>query len=264
MARKFGTGLTCSGDCTHCSIKPGVDFTSTEMEEIQQRMEKGIEKYKIIPGQPKRCLDCYHRWVLKPGEAQACPKCGSTNIAENIEGPVGDQVKPTRIEVVFPPSNRTPEEELERAERLRRNALGLVPPADTVGDLSKVTAEKNSPRAVRQLLRTMADSMLSVGDLSVVTDERESFRAQADAMHAEKPEGATVGDLFYGPRATDFKTAVSESQALEAERVKRNQKRAHDAWILRNPSALEAQREEVVKKTKQFLLEAEQQRRGAA
>jgi hypothetical protein len=176
-----------------------------------------------------------------------------------------EQLWPTpKIEVVFPSSNRTPEEELERTERLRRNALGLVPPADTVGDLSKVTAEKNSPRTVRQELRTMRTPGSTVGDLSIVTDERESFRAQADAMHAEKPEGATAGDLFYGRRSTNFKTAVIESQALDAERVKRAQKRANDAWLLRNPSALKARREEVVKKTKQFLLEAEQQRRGAA
>jgi len=230
MAPKFGIVPTCSGDCAQCGFaKQAKDMTYDP-------------KGQIYEGP-----DVKDRPIAKTWE----------EVQENLR-----KQHTAKIEVVFPSSNRTPEEELERAERLRRNALGLVPPADTVGDLSKVTAEKNSPRAVRQRLRTMADSMLSVGDLSVVTDERESIRARADAIHAEKPEGATVGDLFYGRRSTDIKSI--ESAAIDAERVKKTQKQAHDAWLLRNPSALEAKREEVIKKTKQFLLEAEQQRRGAA
>jgi len=277
MERKFGTGMNlpvypelslisrvCSGDCAHCphnisvhpDFHPGADFTPAEMEEIQQSMEKGIEKYKHLTG-PRKCLSCQFKWVPEPGHWKSvnpggtvgqylqCPQCGSFNV-------VGDSAEPPRIEVVFPSSNRTPEEELERTERLL-HPRPEQPPL-TVGDLSCATAARNSPRAQRQQFRAMRNGD-SIGDLSVVTAAHDSIENELQRNRAEK-DGLSVGDLFVGRRVSHFQP-VAESQKLLEKKYEADDKAADMRFLVENPSELEKRAAELLPKLKAAVAESE-------
>lgn len=276
--RKFGTGTglsmkvypelglinrECSGDCVHCSSNPAVDWTPAEIKEIVQRREKpGIEKFQYSSG-PKRCLICHFEWIAKPGDWKPvndygvpgqrlqCPQCGSMNVVG------ADSAEPPRIEVVFPSSNRTPEEELERTRRLTHPEPEFK---STVGDLSVMTAHKNSPERVRQQLRTMRGGH-SIGDLSVVTAAHDSIENELQRNRAEKA-GLTVGDLFTGRRSV-IRPPISESQKLLEKKYEADAKAKDMRFLVENPSELEKRAAEIGPKIRATLAEAEKRREEA-
>jgi hypothetical protein len=80
----------------------------------------------------------------------------------------------------------------------------------TVGDLSIVTARKNSPERARQIIRTMRVPGFTVGDISVAADRKELLDKQINARHVEN-EDLTVGNLYEGPRSSDFAPSIRKS-----------------------------------------------------
>ena len=123
--------------------------------------------------------------------------------------------------VVFkePRQPRTPEEELQRSRELLKPEEYAL----TVGDLSMVKAEKNSPEQVRQRLRKIRDGF-TVGDMSIATDERESIQHEVQAR-GRKAKGLTVGDLCV--RRT-VQPSMSESQRLAAENIEAGRKQREE------------------------------------
>jgi hypothetical protein len=128
--------------------------------------------------------------------------------------------------IVFKDPQRMPTEEIERSMRLldldnSKNEL-------TVGDLSVVKAEKNSPEQVRQRLRKIRDGF-TIGDLSIATDVHESIEHEEQARGA-KAQGLTVGDLCV--RRT-VQPRMSESQKLAAESIEAGRKQRQEVDRIR-------------------------------
>lgn len=130
------------------------------------------------------------------------------------------------IEIVLPDQPTTPEQAIKRAEDLLKESY---PKNElTVGDLSVVKADKNSPEQVRQRLRSIRDGF-TVGDISVATDVRESVEQKAQARGG-KALGLTVGDLCV--RRT-VQPSMSESQRLAAEIIETGRKQREEVDRIR-------------------------------
>lgn len=149
--------------------------------------------------------------------------------------------KQPKIEVVFPPSNRTPEEELERTQKI----LDFDKPKgnpDTVGDLSAHAARKEEEARRWAHNAVNQDPNITVGDLTPAHDNR------------------GLDELFVG-RPT-HRPPVTESQKLLEAKYENDAKAADVRFRVQNPSireeALDA--EHLVPKIKATLAEAEKQR----
>jgi hypothetical protein len=146
-------------------------------------------------------------------------------LVENQRNIQSSMIIPEPI-IVFKDPQRMPTEEIERSMRLLD--LGNSKNELTVGDLSVVKAEKNSPEQVRQRLRKIRDGF-TVGDLSAATDVRESIQHEVQARGG-KAQGLTVGDLC-ARRA--IQPSMSESQRLAAEIIEAGRKQREEADRIR-------------------------------
>ena len=131
-----------------------------------------------------------------------------------------------RVQIVLPNEPTTPQEELERAQKL----LNPYPENElTVGDLSFSKKQEQTSERVRQRLRNLG--IPGVGDISVATDKK-------DREFIEK----YLDQLYEGPVAP--KPSMSESQAINAERIAKTQ-----------------EKQDEVAKIKRLIFEAEQEKK---
>jgi len=155
--------------------------------------------------------------------------CRSFAIESTLQKPAQDVklVESQRNVVSFPGPEKyrhipsTPKEELERAKGLLAFFKPGMPEL-TVGDLSVVKAQRGSPEQVRQRLRAIRDG-LTVGDLSAATDAR------------ERDAGKGLDELFVGGKKVES-NPLTESQRLNAERIKKAKEAAELRFRLENPS----------------------------
>lgn len=142
------------------------------------------------------------------------------------------------VEVVFPPSHRTPEEELERANRLIREALVGPQPELTVGDLSAHTAKKRED--ARRWARNPANAQqgMTVGNLTHLASDT----AHPDAPHfTDKP-------VHCWPE--------TESDKLLEKKYEQDAKAADMRFLVENPSELQKRALEMGPKIRKSLGDA--------
>jgi hypothetical protein len=149
--------------------------------------------------------------------------------------------KPTRVEIVFPVSNRTPEEEIERTKKLLKPEKTGMPL--TVGDLSAFTARKKEADRRWAQNSVNQDPRMTVGDLTPAHDQ-----------------GKGLDELFVGRPAHRFPT--TESQKLLEEKYENDAKKADVRFRVQNPSIKEKALDalELIPKIKATLAEAERER----
>lgn len=138
----------------------------------------------------------------------------------------------------------TPEEELERTRRIME-FFKPGPSELTVGDLSFSTLAKRRMEAeerrraaeAKEHLERDRDPRLSVGDISFSTKKRKKSRRRAQA------------------------SPMTESQRLEAERIKKHDKLAKSRFLMESPSVLDMEMERVREEIAEtFRRQAEQRR----
>jgi hypothetical protein len=235
-------------------------FMEIDHREQSQRMVLDWKNMEVVPSTVAQRMDSASTDLivqkreksLSPGEKVRCPFCGGVfPLPEDGLCPVCrrpiviPETSETQVEVVWKHRDETPEEVLERSQKLLKQ---LNTPCDTpltVGDLSIISRQKRSDEAVRRELRAMEQGM-SIGDLSVVTAGKDSVQGQLQAKQAQEA-GLTVGSLFVG--APSIEPAASESQLLQAKMLAQHYKKQEQIFRLKNPSLLEGEKDRRLEST---------------
>jgi hypothetical protein len=109
--------------------------------------------------------------------------------------------------IIFPdpPYPRTPEEEMQRTDRILRTVFWMPKQQTelTVGDLSIVTERKRQKDLEWSQKPVNCASDVTIGDLSITQKDNRG-----------------LDELYEGPKASDIKSYVSESQRLQWELIK--------------------------------------------
>jgi hypothetical protein len=265
MERKFSTS-TCSGDCAHCGANAGADFTKNFSIEIPTERFRAFSqdgKLAVFDSKTGRVyigLDIANlfdeRGTIFIDNGVRLPNAGSVarsweELSKKVVQQLQEQVSqimaarrspvPPKIEVVFPASNRTPEEELERTQKLLEPDKTEV--LLTVGDLSAHTARKKEADRRWAQNSVNQDPRMTVGDLTPAHDQ-----------------GKGLDELFVGRPAHRFPT--TESQKLLEEKYENDAKKADVRFRVQNPSIKEKALDalELIPKIKATLAEAERER----
>jgi hypothetical protein len=176
---------------------------------LQAHMDSRSQKDVIVrrgepplgPGQ-RKCWNCGLRWILEPGQEDVCPRCGRPNVIE-----IADSIQRAKAEVL-------------RAQSLLGNVSKPRDVSLSVGDLSLVTAQKDSIETQIQRLEAKEDG-LTVGDLSLVTARKRNLAKKG------------LDELYVGPKPADFKPATSESQAIAARIMEAHRKKREEAFKIK-------------------------------
>ena len=105
-----------------------------------------------------------------------------------------------------------------------KNIEGFVTPMTPQGQLERA----------RRLLEAYGPSTqggLTVGDLSLVDEKKreERRRRKEQGLDAQdEMQGLSVGNLYQGPRASDIKPHISESQKIAADMIEKGLKRTRE------------------------------------
>jgi hypothetical protein len=170
--------------------------------------------------------------IIVPRKQVSCR--GDCARCDRLEPYVRPNGQPSLIKYVEVPEDvLMPLEVLVKAEQLSRERHRIPELKLTVGDQSVVTAQKRRPEIAMQYLRNQKQG-LSIGDMSKVTDERESIEARVDADLARKDEALTVGDLFRGMRPNDFEPATSASQEVLMEMQRKQREKREEILHIQN------------------------------